>query len=247
LKRVAGQGSSRDRLLHAGKALFAQRGFDGATTAAIAKAAGTSQSQLIKHFGDKHGVLAAALDSEWQQLNSAITLAIARISKPVEQLRLALNMFLSTVEKNVATGAVLALDGGAVHQADGQPYVSSGYQQFAGMLESIVEAMRLQGELRAEVHPRALRSVLMGCLEKFVRDKSVATAIGGFRYSETDLQIVLFRVLAGCAPSKATPAADAAQAASVPLELAAGPDDDAWIRQYTGLAETLLKTPPGEA
>jgi AcrR family transcriptional regulator len=244
LKRVAGQGSSRERLLNAGKALFSQRGFDGATTAAIAKAAGTSQSQLIKHFGDKHGVLAAALDSAWQQLNSAITLAIARISKPAEQLRQALNMFLSTVEKDVSTGAVLALDGGAVHQHDGQPYLSAGYQQFARMIESFLDAMRLQGELRAEVHPPALRSVLMGCLEKFVRDKSISTP---GQYSETDLRIVVFRLLAGCAPSKAAEAVEAAQLISVPLEVAAGPDDDAWIRQYTGLAETLLKTPPGEA
>ena len=243
--RVAGQGSSRDRLLRAGKTLFAQRGFDGTTTAAIAKAAHTSQSQLIKHFSDKHGVLVAALEAAWQQLNPAIALATARISKPAEQLRLALNMFLSTVEQDATTGAVLALDGGSVHQPDGRPFVSSGYNQFAGILETIMETMRTQGELRAEIHPRALRSLLMGALEKFVRDKSVFSAAD--RYSETDLQIVVFRLLAGCAPSKAAEAGEASHAAAVPMEVAAGPDDDAWIRQYTGLAETLLKTPPGEA
>src|ERR1700737_5454096 len=48
--------SSRDRLREAAKSLFAERGFEDTTTAAICRLAGTSQSQLIKHFTDKQGV-----------------------------------------------------------------------------------------------------------------------------------------------------------------------------------------------
>ncbi|MGH9791607.1 MAG: TetR family transcriptional regulator, partial [Candidatus Acidiferrales bacterium] len=39
--------SSRDRIRHAAKALFAERGYEAATTAEVARRARTSQSQLV--------------------------------------------------------------------------------------------------------------------------------------------------------------------------------------------------------
>ena len=114
--KAAGQDSSRDRLLTAGKTLFAERGYEATTTAAIAKAAGTSHSQLVKHFKDKQGVMAALLERAWEQLNPAVQLAIDRINKPLDRLALALNMFLSTAEKDPALRAVLALDAGVLRK-----------------------------------------------------------------------------------------------------------------------------------
>lgn len=245
--KVAGQSSSRERLLEAGKKLFAERGFESATTAAIAKAARTSQSQLLKHFKDKHGVLNAVLDQAWQQLNPAVELAIERIGKPAEQLRLSLNMFLSAAQKT-PTGGVLALDGGTLQDPNGRPFVSSGCARFAAILDGIVERMRLQGELRADIHPIAFRAMLMGCLEKFVRDRFAGSSESSpHAYAEADFQMIVLRLLAGCSAPKAAAAVEEAQAAAVPLEVAAAPEDDAWIRQYFGLAETLLKSPPGSA
>jgi AcrR family transcriptional regulator len=51
--------SSRERIREAAKSLFAERGYELASTAAICRLAGTSESQLIKHFGNKQGVLEA--------------------------------------------------------------------------------------------------------------------------------------------------------------------------------------------
>src|SRR5688572_7518797 len=49
--------SSHDRILAAAKHLFATRGYESSSTVAIARAAGTSESQLMKHFGSKEGLL----------------------------------------------------------------------------------------------------------------------------------------------------------------------------------------------
>ena len=54
--------SSRDRLREAAKTLFAECGYEDTTTAAICHLAGTSQSQLIKHFIDKQGTLEAIFE-----------------------------------------------------------------------------------------------------------------------------------------------------------------------------------------
>src|SRR3984885_9361417 len=57
--------SSHDRILFAGKRLFARNGYENTSTVAIAREAGTSESQLMKHFGSKQGLLAAILDRGW--------------------------------------------------------------------------------------------------------------------------------------------------------------------------------------
>src|SRR6516165_5785857 len=57
--------SSRERILSAAKQLFARNGYENTSTVAIARDAGTSESQLMKHFGSKQGLLMAILDRGW--------------------------------------------------------------------------------------------------------------------------------------------------------------------------------------
>ena len=45
--------SSHDRILAAAKRLFASQGYEATSTMAIARLAGTSESQMMKHFGSK--------------------------------------------------------------------------------------------------------------------------------------------------------------------------------------------------
>ena len=59
--------SSRDRLLHAGRELFTAVGFQEASTASIARQAGTSESQLVKHFTNKNGLLEAIFEDWWDR------------------------------------------------------------------------------------------------------------------------------------------------------------------------------------
>ena len=237
--KAAGQDSSRDRLLRAGKTLFAERGYEATTTAAIAKSAGTSHSQLVKHFKDKQGVIGAILERAWQQLNSAVQLAIDRINNPLERLTLAVNMFLTTIEKDERLRAVLTLDGGALRTGSGKPLISRGYVQFAAILDGIVDQIVLQAQLRPELNPRALRAALCGLLERFLRDELLRHAGGvAIGYSEHDLQEMISRLLSGCLTEGQPEIAPAREA---------GPDDEVWIRQYVGLAERILNIPPGEA
>ena len=56
---------SRERLLEAAKALFAERGYEASSTATICRLAGTSESQLIKHFRSKQGILEAIFEYAW--------------------------------------------------------------------------------------------------------------------------------------------------------------------------------------
>lgn len=61
---------TRELLLQAAATAFAEHGFVGASTDAIAAAAGRTSGALYAHFGSKQGLLAALLD-RWEQDTTA--------------------------------------------------------------------------------------------------------------------------------------------------------------------------------
>jgi AcrR family transcriptional regulator len=52
----------RDRIIRAAWRCFEEKGYDGATTRAIAKAAGVNEVTLFRRFGDKAGLFTAAFE-----------------------------------------------------------------------------------------------------------------------------------------------------------------------------------------
>jgi AcrR family transcriptional regulator len=159
--------STRERLLAAAKDLFATRGYETATLVSIATAAGTSQSQLMKYFGDKLGVFAALVEESWERLHVAIRLAIDHLSSPAEQLTLALNMVATAVEKDHALGTLLLLDGGCLRNSRQKPWASNGYRRFGDLMDEILGRIALPDGTSRVV----LRTVLIGMLEQFIRSR----------------------------------------------------------------------------
>ena len=64
--------SSRNRILVTAKTLFASLGYDNTSTAVIARNAGTSESQLMKHFGGKAGLLETIFTEGWNKINAQL-------------------------------------------------------------------------------------------------------------------------------------------------------------------------------
>ncbi len=67
----------REQLLDVGRALFAERGFDGTSVEEVASRAGVSKPVVYEHFGGKEGLYAVVVDREVQRLldtfNEALT------------------------------------------------------------------------------------------------------------------------------------------------------------------------------
>src|SRR5207302_3141592 len=174
---------SRERLLAAATELFAEHGFEKATVAAVARRAHTSQSQLLKHFGDKNGLLAAVLSGGWQQLNFAIRLAIARIPSAADQLSLILDMLLNYLEANKAFSQVLLRDGDRLIELDG------GLREFTEILDGVFEWMLATSE-SPSISPHALRVGLMGALIAMLRERTLVRQ-GASALSENEIRLVV--------------------------------------------------------
>lgn len=78
--------STRDRILLAGKEFFATHGYENTSTAAIARSAQTSESQIIKHFGSKEGLLQAIFEDGWTRIAEAFG-AIEYLPSPAAKLQ----------------------------------------------------------------------------------------------------------------------------------------------------------------
>src|SRR5438067_11108111 len=79
-------GSAHDRILRVAKMLFAKRGYEHASTSSIARQAGTSESQLMKHFGSKAGLLEAIFLEGWKTITEQARLAIQNLPTPLEKV-----------------------------------------------------------------------------------------------------------------------------------------------------------------
>ncbi|HXB19953.1 MAG TPA: helix-turn-helix domain-containing protein, partial [Candidatus Solibacter sp.] len=86
LSKVHPEASSRDRMIAVARRLFSSSGYENTTTVAIAREARTSESQLVKHFGSKEGLLEAIFDEGWARLRMQMANVQAIIS-PRERLK----------------------------------------------------------------------------------------------------------------------------------------------------------------
>ena len=86
----------REQLLDVGRALFAEKGFDGTSIEEIASRAGVSKPIVYEHFGGKEGLYAVVIDREMQRLLDVFTGALTAGSPRalLEQAALALLTYI---------------------------------------------------------------------------------------------------------------------------------------------------------
>ena len=89
----------REQLLDVGRALFAERGYDGTSVEEIAARAGVSKPIVYEHFGGKEGLYAVVVDREVQALMDSFSTALSG-EAPRELLEQACMVLLTYVEES---------------------------------------------------------------------------------------------------------------------------------------------------
>lgn len=187
--------SSHDRILQAAKQLFAQRGYENTSTVAIARQAGTSESQLMKHFGSKEGLLEAIFQQGWTNM-AHVFHGIEQLSSPTEKLQALLDLILAGFERDPALKQLLLLEGRRVRKEGRLVMMTPGYLDFVDTIDRLIEQMRAQGHLRAGLQPQAVRSALIGMFEALMRDQLLAHRMGyPAQFSAEDIRFMFNLVL----------------------------------------------------
>lgn len=169
--------SSRERLLMSAKELFSRDGYENTSTIAIARQAGTSESQLMKHFGNKEGLLEAIFDSGWHNM-AFIFQSIQQLDSPAEKLEAMLELIITSFERDRPLQELMLLEGRRIRKEGHMIMMTKGYLHFIGVVDAILSEMRARGELRPDVHNDAVRSALNSMFEGMMRDQIMARRTG---------------------------------------------------------------------
>lgn len=164
---------AQTRLLEAAKRLFAADGFENTSTAAIARAAGTSESQLVKYFKTKEGLLEAVFDAAWTRMGYVFT-AVDVVQSPREKLRMIMELMLNAFEGDPELKDLMLFEGRRLSKDRGRLVLTDGYLHFVKRIDSILESISSQGKLKSGVSVPAVRSALIATLEGMLRDQVVA-------------------------------------------------------------------------
>jgi AcrR family transcriptional regulator len=100
----------REQLLDVGRALFAERGFDGASIEEIASRAGVSKPVVYEHFGGKEGLYAVVVDREMEHLLDRVTSALRSPDHPRTVLERAALSLLDYIETSTDGFRILVRD-----------------------------------------------------------------------------------------------------------------------------------------
>lgn len=108
----------REQLLRVGRALFAEKGFEGTSVEEIALRADVSKPVVYEHFGGKEGMYAVIVDREVQALLDALTGALSQRGHPKQLVERAALALLSYIENSPDGFRILVRDS-PVAQATG--------------------------------------------------------------------------------------------------------------------------------
>ena len=167
--RMTGQ-ARREQLLDVGRALFAERGYQGASIEEVAHRAGVSKPVVYEHFGGKEGLYAVVVEREMRELLEHITSALSTAGHPRELLEQAALALLDYIQGSsdgfriLVRDSPVATEGGTfssllgdiarrVEHILGREFAARGYDTAPAALfsQSLVGMVALTGQWWLEV------------------------------------------------------------------------------------------------
>jgi AcrR family transcriptional regulator len=164
--------ASRTRLLNAGKTLFSKHGYEQTSTAAIAREAGTSESQLVRYFGGKSGLLEAIFNEAWGGLNDEIGRHLSESEHSREAILRIMTLVMEAFGRDHDIAFLFLFEGRRVRGRE--VALSKGFLQFYELVHQLVEKGQRDGSFRNDVPMEVLSSALLGCAEGMMRDRIIA-------------------------------------------------------------------------
>lgn len=190
--------SSRSRLLAAAKHLMAMHGYEQASTAAIAREAATSESQLMRYFGGKAGLLDEVFNTLWRPLTERIQRLIAEASDAREAIELVLSSVIEAFGEDHELAFLFLFEGRRVRGEGPGVSLSKGFLDFENLLVSLIRRGKRDGSVDQSFEDAAAASALLGAAEGMIRERLIAERSGKSKpFSEAQIRTVFHAMMLG--------------------------------------------------
>ncbi|MHB8404724.1 MAG: TetR/AcrR family transcriptional regulator [Gammaproteobacteria bacterium] len=194
-------GSSRDRLLAAAKRLMAEEGYERVSTSAIAREAGTSESQLVRYFGTKAGLLETIFNESWAPLNPKLAQLVAASTTAREATIAILSTMINVFERDPDLAKLLFFESRRLRGNTAEVQLSKGFLDFAKLVVHLIERGQKDGGFSKRLQPIAVCSALLGAAEGMIRDRLLATNQGQpSPFPESQIRAVFEAIVSGLGP-----------------------------------------------
>ena len=194
--------SSRERRLNTAKRLMAGAGYERISTAAIAREAGTSESQLVRCFGSKAGLLETIFDESWAPLNPQIARLVAAAPTAREAMITVLSTMIGAFERDPELAKLLMFEGRRVRGDNAEVLITQGFRDFAKLVLSLIERGQKDGSFSTALKPQAMTSALLGAAEGMMRDRLLAAQQSGSSpFPDSQIRAVFGALVSGLGPA----------------------------------------------
>lgn len=159
----------RERLLTAGKVLFSRLGYEQTSTASIAREAGSSESQLMRYFGGKAGLLDAIFNESWTAVTARFAQEIPASTVAHDTILGMFRIMIDAFGSDREMAMLFLFEGRRIRGTD--VLLSRGFLQFYQTLQSVIRRGQEEGSFRRDLDPVVLAAALLGAAEGMIRDR----------------------------------------------------------------------------
>jgi AcrR family transcriptional regulator len=160
--------SSRNRIL----------GYDNTSTAVIARNAGTSESQLMKHFGGKANLLETIFSEGWERINNQLVACFQSAADLNGRFSCIPGVVFESLDQDLELKTLVLLEGHRMRDVAQREPAREGYARFLRLIDEAIADAAKNGEFRSQIPSLPLRSAIVGMVVSGARQQVLASRTG---------------------------------------------------------------------
>lgn len=161
-------------ILQAGRAVFAEKGYERATTAEIAQRLGVSEATVFSYFRGKRELCARVIADWYDEIIDAIESGMPREGSLRQQFAFIVRMHLRLMLVNGTGLCALVLSEGRTKQHALGDELTALQRRYTAPLMRVLAQGHQTGQIRTDVPLRLMRSMVFGPMEHVLWEATLA-------------------------------------------------------------------------
>ena len=152
-------------ILSAAREVFAEKGFEKATTAEIAQRLGTSEATVFTYFGSKRELCMEVLKVWYDELIAELEREVPLVHGSRARLHFIIRKNLKHMVEEGTGICALVLSEGRTADQEFRDLIADIKRRYTGPLMAVLSCAREDGELRPDISLRLMRDIVYGAME----------------------------------------------------------------------------------